>query len=129
MCGLKTCLRAALPGLLVFLQAPAISAQTADLQTFASCAGRLSALMEHQWLLSDPASDLTARQRDAMLSLVSAMSSPDQEATALTWRIEAKAAQAGLLSLARFGTKDRTAAQAARRSDDLLGMCRSLLLG
>ncbi len=129
MCSLKTFLRAILLVLMGSLQAPAAFAQTADLHTFASCAGRLSALMEHQWLLSDPSSDITARQREGMLSIVAALSEPGQEAVALAWRIEAKAAQADLLTRARFDTNEATAAQAARRSDELLGMCRSLLLG
>lgn len=129
MCSLKTLRRATLLVLLGSLQAPDAFAQTADLRTFATCAGRLSALMEHQWLLSDPAADITARQRAAMLSLVAALGEPEQEGAALAWRIEAKAAQADLLTRARFGTNETTAAQAARRSDELLGLCRSLLLG
>jgi hypothetical protein len=129
MCGSRNLLRATILGLLGVLQAPASSAQTTDLRVFASCAGRLSAVMEDQWLLSDPAADVTARQREAMLSLVSAMTEPGQEKVAMAWRVEAKAAQAELLSLARFGLNDATAARAARRSDELLTMCRSLLLG
>jgi hypothetical protein len=129
MGGLKTLLPVIGLGLLGLLQAPTGFAQSADLRVFASCAGRFSALMEEQWLLSDPASDATARQREAMLSLIAAMTVPGQETAALAWRIEAKVAQADLLSLARFGSADATAARAAQRSDELLSMCRSLLLG
>jgi hypothetical protein len=128
MCGMKTLIALAF-ALTALFQAPPIFAQSADLRLFATCAGRLSALMEHQWLLSDPASDQTARQRDSMLSLVLAMTGPQDAARALNWRIEAKAAQASLLAHARFATNDATAARSAQRSDDLLAMCRSLLLG
>lgn len=128
MCGMKTLIALAF-GLIALFQAPPIFAQSADLRLFATCAGRLSALMEHQWLLSDPASDQTALQRDSMLSLVAAMTTPDDAARALNWRIEAKAAQATLLARASFGTNETTAARSAQRSDDLLAMCRSLLLG
>ena len=115
MCGMKTLIALAF-GLTALFQAPPVFAQSADLRLFATCAGRLSALMEHQWLLSDPASDQTARQRKSMLSLVAAMAGPDA-ARALNWRIEAKAAQASLLARARFGTNEATAARSAQRSD------------
>lgn len=128
MCGMKTLIALAF-GLTALFQAPPVFAQSADLRLFATCAGRLSALMEHQWLLSDPASDQTARQRESMLSLVAAMAGPEDATRALNWRIEAKAAQASLLARARFGTNEATAAHSAQRSDDLLAMCQSLLLG
>jgi hypothetical protein len=52
---------------------------TADplLRDFSVCAGRFSALVAHQWLVDGPASEGTARQRDAMLALVEAVTSPD----------------------------------------------------
>ncbi len=129
MCGLGRPSIVILAGLMGVFQAQATLGQTADLRLFASCAGRLSALMEHQWLLSDAEADVTAAQRDAMLSLVSTMVGPEDEALALTWRVAAKAVQADLLSQARFGQDGARAARAARQSDDLIGMCRSLLLG
>ena len=103
--------------------------QTADAYLFATCAGRLSALMEHQWLISDPAADVTALERDAMLSLVDAVVAPKDRASALGWRVGAKAAQAALLTRARFGTDARAAGLAARQAEEHLGQCRSLLLG
>jgi hypothetical protein len=129
MCGLGRPSIVILAGLMGIFQAQAALGQTADLRLFASCAGRLSALMEHQWLLSDPEAEVTAAERDAMLSLVSTMVGPEDEALALTLRVAAKAVQADLLSQARFGQDDARAARAARQSDDLIGMCRSLLLG
>jgi hypothetical protein len=129
MCGLRTLLLAITSCLTGPLQASSAFAQSADLHLFATCAGRLSALMEDQWLIADPGSDQTALQRDALLSLVMAVATPDEEAKAISWRVEAKAAQAELLARARFGQNEKTAALAARQSDELIGMCRSLLLG
>ncbi|WP_431299350.1 hypothetical protein [Tabrizicola sp. BL-A-41-H6] len=106
--------------------APAASAQTqpaSDLRTFAVCAGRLSALMEHQWLVDGPASEATARSREAMLALVDAVAPQGQGAQVMGWRIEAKVAQAGLLTRATFG-RDRLAKQ---RADYLIGQCLALI--
>lgn len=128
MSGLRTLVLLLIAGLAGARPAPAAES---DARLFASCAGRLSALMEHQWLMADPAAERTAAERAAMLSLVAAILPPGPvaEAEALNWRVEAKAAQADLLARARFRHDDATAAQAARRSDDLLGACRALLLG
>ncbi|NBZ87713.1 hypothetical protein [Stagnihabitans tardus] len=72
-----------------------------ELRTFATCTGRLSALMEHQWLMQDPAADLTKRQRDAFADLVQAVAL--DPARAMSMRIEAKAATAAALQAADFG--------------------------
>lgn len=106
--------------------APAQTAESGpDGMTFAACTGRLSALLEHQWLLSDPGAERTALQRDAMWSLAEAALPPEQGAAALHLRVSAKAAQAGLLLTARFGGN----VPAARQSDAWIAACRSLLLG
>lgn len=101
------------------------SPATADplLRDFSTCAGRLSALVEHQWLVDGPASESTARQRDAMLALVEAVLPPDQAPRAMQWRIEAKAAQAALLTRASFA-QDRVAAD---RADHLVQECMALV--
>ena len=92
---------------------------------FATCAGRFSALMEFQWLTDGPASDVTATTRAAMIALAEAATPAGAEARALHLRIEAKAAQAGLLHAAYF----RADAEAAIRADTLLTECRALHLG
>lgn len=79
--------------------------------------------MEHQWLVDGPASEATARSREAMLALVDAVAPQGQAARVMGWRIEAKAAQAGLLTRATFGL-DRVAKQ---RADDLIGQCLALI--
>jgi hypothetical protein len=127
MCGMKTLARMLLIGCLTLTQAPpAIANPNPDtqlLQQFATCAGRFSALMEHQWLTDGPASDQTAQQRAAMLSLVDAMLDPHDATRAMHWRITAKVAQAALLSRAHFAQD----AIAARQSDALLQGCRDLI--
>ncbi|MCF1707252.1 hypothetical protein L0V05_00340 [Tabrizicola sp. J26] len=129
MGGLQRFLAVSSLGLCGIAQTTPALAQTADLDIFATCAGRFSALLEHQWLLSDPRADETERQRTAMLSLVEAVVPSGGEAEALNRRIEAKVALANLLSEATFGRLETTATQAARRSEELIGACRGLLLG
>ena len=128
MCGLRKQTAILIVSLTGALQAPAALGAETDLQIFASCAGRMSALMEHQWLIADPQSGRTAAEREAMLALVGAILVPGEEARAMQWRLEAKAAQADLLTRARFLSDDAAAARAARLSDALLGECRALLL-
>ena len=98
------------------------------LQTFAACAGRLSATMEHQWLLSDPNSDRTAAQRAAMLSLVEATMTPDEGRTVLNWRIASKRAHAVRLTRATFNDDVEDATWALNRAEAELAACTGLLL-
>ena len=96
---------------------------------FATCAGRFSALMEHQWLVDGPASDQTAVIVANMSALVQAVLTEGQGRRALAWRIEAKAAQRALLMQADFGADIPLRQRAQARTEVLLGACRALLLG
>ena len=100
-----------------------------QLYEFATCAGRMSALMEHQWLVDGPKSEQTAKLVATMSALVQAVVTADQEQRALAWRIEAKVAQRALLMQADFGTDQPARQRAIARTDALLGACQSLLLG
>lgn len=93
---------------------------------FADCAGRYSAMLEHAWLMSEPAADYE-RTRDAFVALLEAVDAAPT-ATVLGRRIEAKAAQAELLRAATFGSDADQAEWARRRYEILLGLCRRLLL-
>ncbi|TNE65957.1 MAG: hypothetical protein EP336_11340 [Rhodobacteraceae bacterium] len=95
---------------------------------FAYCIGRLSATMEHQWLLSDPASDLTERQRGAMISLLETVSPPDQGGALMTLRLSAKFAHADLLRRAAFEQDPAHAETTQKYAGNALGRCRSLIL-
>jgi hypothetical protein len=114
-------------GLSVVGPVPAAFSQThpeqGPLRMFAVCAGRLSALVEHQWMVDGPASEQTARSRDAMLALVDAVVQPEAALRTMQWRIDAKVAQAGLLARAHFAG-DQTA---EKRSAHLLQECADLI--
>jgi hypothetical protein len=93
------------------------------LREFAVCAGRFSALVEHQWMVDGPASDASAGTRDNLLALVAAVEEPGMAAKVMGWRIEAKVAQKALLTQAHFA-KD---ALAERRASELLQACAALV--
>ncbi|MDF1854363.1 hypothetical protein [Pseudooceanicola sp.] len=96
--------------------------------TFAVCTGRLSAQMEHQWIVDPPASDATRSQRARMLALLDAVLLPEQGPQALNWRIEAKQAQTQLLARALNSSERREADYAARLARRELAACNALLL-
>lgn len=113
---------------LALLPAGGVFAHDNPLQTFAACAGRLSAVMEHQWLMQDPTSEATEAQRATMLTLVDAIMTPDQGRDVLSWRVDAKQAHAVLLKRATFNPDRTDAAWALRRADAELAACTGLLL-
>lgn len=121
MCSLRTFLRATA---LMLSLAPSGAAWAGDglpddpLYLFATCTGRLSALMEHQWIVDGPASDRTRQDRDVMLSLVDATMRHGAEVQVMAWRIEAKVAHAALLAQAR--SPDAAKAKRAERRAGLL---------
>ena len=111
---------------------PASPAQR--LEAFATCAGRLSATVEHQWLVDPAASEVTAVQRAGFEDLVAAVL-PDAlawgvpETMVMHWRVAAKAAQRELLAHATFGTDPRRAAWAGELAAARLAECGGLLIG
>lgn len=98
------------------------------MMVFAACTGRLSAMMEHQWIVDPPASDLTRAQRARMIDLLEATMRPEDGRAVLTRRVEAKMAQAQLLTRARYDAHPRDAARAQRLAERELSACLSLLL-
>ena len=122
MDGLRTLACLALP-----LLAQPVAAEEAALRLFATCTGRLSAVMEHQWLIGGPGSEATQAARDAMEGLVQAATPPGDEARVMGWRVEAKLAQKALLARAAFGGTGQEGA--ATRAEALVAECRGLLLG
>lgn len=119
---------APLPALLL----PASPSQR--LQLFETCAGRLSALIEHQWLVDTASADRTAALRSEFDRLIEAVL-PDAlawgmpPAMAMHWRITAKAQQADLLLLAAFGP-DRARADRTRQvAEARIAECSGLLIG
>lgn len=97
-------------------------------QQFAGCAGRMSAEMEHAWLINDPQADTYKTQRLTFLSLLDATMPAGQERDVLAARIDAKMAHAALLTAATFGTAPDRAARARKRATWHVSMCRDMLL-
>ena len=99
------------------------------LRVFATCAGRLSAQMEFEWMFDGPASEVTEARRGTVLEILDAMMPPDGGRTVLNWRIEAKMAHASLLRRSRFANDPRFALRAKRLAARNLATCDALLLG
>ena len=100
---------------------------------FADCAGRLDALEHHQWMVAGPASEITRAERIAFSDILAALI-PDARAvglprlSAVSWRIEARAAQRALLETAEFSNDPARAADAGAMAEQYLITCRQLLL-
>lgn len=109
-----------------FLPLPAL-AEDGLLHLFAGCTGRLSAQMEHHWLMGRPAEEIQA-QRSAMITLLDAIQPPDQGKHVLQIRIGAKFAHAALLQRATFNEDASDADWAAARAEVELAHCASLVL-
>ena len=125
MGGLRTFLLASL--CLVAVGAHPLRAQTLpDPHHVATCTGRLSALMEHQFLFDGPASEETRRRRDALADILDAIAPAGAETRLMALRIEAKAAHAALLSQAAFGRDPGRLA--ALRASRLIDQCAGFLL-
>lgn len=116
--------------LAVFMLGAATAPGAADplLRAFAVCAGRLSAVMEDQWMFDGPGSERTAAELGAVVSLIDASMPPGEGRQVLAWRIDAKVAQRGLLYQARFDEDRRLAQTAAARAEALAAECRSMIL-
>lgn len=95
---------------------------------FANCAGRLTAQLEHQWLMQSTDSDQTQRQRAQMVSLIETIVPEGQGRKVLSWRTDARAAQRALLTRAQFATDPEDAVWAAQMAEAYLADCTSLLL-
>ena len=101
---------------------------------FSECAGRYSAVAEHERLFNGVASEAAEHRRDLFVTLLDAVL-PDaidygmpQEQT-MSWRIEAKAGHARLLSAAVFGMRKTEAANAREAATDFIGNCDKYILG
>jgi hypothetical protein len=121
--GLETFLAVLAAGMLT--TGPASADPVRD---FAVCAGRLSALMEEQWMFDGPGSETTERQLGAMVSLIEASMHDGEGREVLDWRIKAKVAYRSLLFQARFGDDPGLAKTAAARAEALAAECRSMIL-
>ena len=110
----------------VMLTDPAKAARD-DLHRFATCAGRLSALMEHQWMFDGPGSEQTELLRAEMVALIDAIVLSDQRPQTLEWRLSAKHAHGVLLRRASFNPDPVDSAWAQQMADQLVRGCTGLL--
>ena len=110
------------------LAAPARAADHSQLQTFATCAGRLSAVMEYQWMFDGDASEQTKRHRATVLELISAIMEPDMGRQVLQWRLSGKRAQSVLLTRATFNEDSHDATWAREQAALYERGCTGLLL-
>ena len=84
-------------------------------------------MVEHAWLMQDPAAESIEADRERFLQLLDAVDDANAPHV-LSRRIEAKVALASLLSAATF-TMDAVAARRAREAADAqISGCRLLLL-
>ncbi len=118
---------AAVIGLTPGLPALPVRAVPPLAETFACCAGRLTAAVEHRWLFGhDP--EAGERGRAAVLALRDAAPVPEDAGAALAARVEARAAMAALVSAAAFARDFARRADAAARAHALRAQCAALLL-
>ena len=135
MGGLRTHILGALMALTLPLTgAAALPADPVEqARVFASCLGRFSAEMEHDWLMGGDG-EAARKERRLFESLLDAVL-PDASrgglggARLLHMRIEAKHAQARLLQAAQFQDDPRRAERAGRVALRHVSQCRALVLG
>ena len=135
MGSLKTILVCVLAPVLLASGAVALPFSPSErVKVFAQCAGRLSALEEHQRLFDGAASERTAQRKRLFDEVIGALiddavadGMPRRQA--LHWQVDAKMAQHVLLQQAYFGTDTRRATLAQQAANTYLNSCDGLLLG
>jgi hypothetical protein len=66
-----------------------MSSPEGQLRAFANCAGRLTAQLEHQWLMQSEASDITQHQRSQIVDILHSIIPEDRGREVLSWRTDA----------------------------------------
>lgn len=116
---------------IIALTGPATATANTDLiNTFAGCTGRLSAQLEYEWLMLDANAPHTETMRDGLAQILDLLTHAGQpmEADVLSLRINAKYAQAQLLSRATFNSDAEDARRARRAAVENVADCAALLL-
>lgn len=99
-----------------------------QLRTFANCAGRLMAQLEHQWLVQSDDADITQHQRRQVVELLNAILPPERGREVLGWRADARAAHRALLQRAAFAQDETDAIWAAQMAEQYVADCTVFLL-
>ncbi len=126
MCGMKTI--TLVVALILAASGPVRAHDHSQLQTFATCAGRLSAVMEYQWMFDGDASERTKVQRATVLELISAIMDPQMGRQVLSWRLSGKQAQNQLLTRGTFNDDAQDATWAMAQALRFEQECTGLLL-
>lgn len=95
---------------------------------FAFCTGKLSAELEHSWLLGNSQTRNIKGMRDAMEQLLEAVTSPDQRTQAMAYRVNAKFAHKRLLARATFNQRPEDAVWALSRAKAQISSCAQFIL-
>ncbi len=98
-------------------------------KTFAYCAGRLSAEVQHAWLMGRSEAEHLEALRDATLALLGSIVDDPDTGTVLNLRILAKQAHSDLLRDATFHPQRHMAERARRLAELRISACTSFLLG
>ncbi|SLN35146.1 hypothetical protein AQS8620_01195 [Aquimixticola soesokkakensis] len=96
---------------------------------FATCAGRLSAQMDHEWITAPERADATREARGQMIALLQAVMPQGGGADVMALRIDAKVAHGRLLARTRFSSDPAQIRWAMQRAAAEIDACRALLLG
>jgi hypothetical protein len=123
MSSLKTFLT-----ILLILPLPTHAAENPLVSVFASCTGRLSAELQHAWLLNDPDAKIIEHRRAQFIDLIQAVTPPEQLRHSLNLRIDAKMAHAELLTVADFSNDSDRSEWAMRRAKFEIDYCAGFLL-
>ncbi|WP_299367811.1 hypothetical protein [uncultured Tateyamaria sp.] len=109
---------------------PCMAQASGDVATiFAKCTGRLSAELEHAWLMNDTRADALMAQRAQFVAVLDAVMPQDNARSILNTRIEAKLAHSAMLTTATFGNNPKLAKMARAHASLRVRDCQSLLLG
>ncbi|MEP4195339.1 MAG: hypothetical protein ABJL99_06850 [Aliishimia sp.] len=105
-----------------------VLAQSNIALVFAGCVGRMSAEMEHAWLLGDPEADRHKALRSTFLTLLDATMPAGTGRDMLNHRIDVKLAHSSLLTTARFESDVERANAAKSIAVRHVSTCRKMLL-
>lgn len=110
------------------LPTPGRAAEDPLVSSFAACAGRFSAELEHAWLMNDARTDEIAHRRTQFIDLLEATVPDDRRRHALHLRISAKVAHAQLLTAVSFSRDADRSQWAVRRARAEIDYCTRFLL-
>lgn len=103
-------------------------AEQSLVRDFATCTGRLSAEVEHAWLMSSEEANKNEELYKNMAALLEAVTLPNEKSRAMAMRIDAKVAHGRLLLQSAFGWDIVQRKNAKIRAAELLGACSTLVL-